>query len=105
MATLLKTVGVAMMLAGLVLIVIIGSGAADSWLEENWTCATSSGGSSKPRQCNWLEAEWSALVLSGVISLVGFIVYLIPAIRSVESAEQERTVTVDLSRFRRGGGA
>ena len=98
---LLKIVGLLMVAAGLVLMVLIGTGVLDSWLEENWTCATGSGGSSKRRQCNWLEAEWSALVLSGAIAFGGLLVYLIPAIRSAEKAEQERTVTIDLSRFRR----
>jgi hypothetical protein len=77
---LLRVVGWLMILAGIALMILIASGAADGWLEENWTCSTGRG-IPRETECGFLEAEWSAFVLAGAIALVGLVVAALASAR------------------------
>ncbi len=97
-----RYLGLLMMLVGFVCAVLVLTGVASDWLRENWTCATGRG-IPRERDCGWLEAHWSALVLSGALVLGGFIVSLIPAIRGAEQRQAAATVDLSALRRRRGG--
>ena len=102
MNALLRIVGWLLVLAGLVLMVAIAVGALDGWLDEHWTCSSGggpNGGIARERECGWLEAEWSALVLSGAIALGGFVMLVVASVRSGPS--ERAPMTIDLSRLRR----
>ena len=97
---LLRVLGALLLLGGLVLILIVLSGAADTWLDEHWTCA-SGRGIPRERPCAWYEAKWSALVLSAGVSLAGLVIALIPTMRHGEPGPKA-LATIDLSFIRRG---
>jgi hypothetical protein len=103
LTALLRIGGWLLVIAGLACMVLIATGAADTWLEENWTCATGggpNGGIARERNCGWLEAEWSALVLSGAAAFGGLIILVIASVRSDPQSERQ-PMTIDLSRLRR----
>jgi hypothetical protein len=78
--------------------VLIASGGADTWLEENWTCSTGRG-IRRETECGWLQAEWSAFVLAGAIALVGLVVAALASARDTRPAKP--ALTLDLRFIRR----